>query len=86
MDYRPISCHDHDRLLDLATRRIPVWVRYLLQGQECRLQGLILDVYTRDGAEFLRMDQGEPIRLDALLEVDGRPFGQAGNCGVVTGD
>lgn len=73
--YQPISCSAHDQLLALATLR-----------QECRLtisaddggttdiHGIIEDVYTRAGAEYLRLRDGTIFRLDRIQALDGRPL------------
>jgi Rho-binding antiterminator len=73
--YQPISCSGHDQLLALATLR-----------QECRLtvnvkdggttdiRGIIEDVYTRDGAEYLRLRDGSIFRLDHIQALDGQPL------------
>ena len=40
------------------------------------LEASLVDVFARDGAEWLRLDSGREIRLDRLVEVDGHPFGR----------
>jgi Rho-binding antiterminator len=65
-DYRPIACADHERLEFAAlTKR---WLGLAVDGQAQRL--LPLDVYTRDGAEWLqaRTEAGElvTLRLDRI--------------------
>lgn len=65
-DYRPIACADHERLEFAALTR--QWLELGVDGARQRL--LPLDVYTRDGAEWLRaeMEGGEQVtvRLDRL--------------------
>ena len=72
--YAPISCSGHDQLLAFATLR-----------KECRLtvdaedgvkdvSGVIVDVYTRAGAEYLRLRDGSVFRLDRIRALDGRPM------------
>jgi len=65
-DYRPIPCVQHERLEFAALKK---------QGLELTVDGapqrlLPLDVYTRDGAEWLdaQTESGEmlTLRLDAL--------------------
>lgn len=59
--YRPIACADHERLeLAALTRQ---WLDLRVDGAVLRL--LPLDVYTRDGAEWLvaRNETGETIKL-----------------------
>jgi len=64
--YQPIPCIQHERLEYAALTR--QWLDVKVDGTVQRL--LPLDVYTRDGAEWLqaRDEVGEPVtlRLDAL--------------------
>jgi len=69
-DYRPIPCSDHERLefAALKRQRIEVTVK---SGSSSEVQRLLpLDVYTRDGAEWLtaQTPAGDVVtlRLDAL--------------------
>lgn len=85
-DYRPVSCGLHSEYELLAMRRAWVWLDLALpegplDGVKCRL----LEVRTRDGAEFLEgvTVDGEPFayRLDQVRAVrtgDGR---QISGCG-----
>jgi Rho-binding antiterminator len=64
--YAPIPCAQHERLEFAALKR--QWLDVKVDGAAQRL--LPLDVYTREGAEWLRAetDRGEEItlRLDRL--------------------
>jgi len=70
----PLDCHVHDVLEAAATRGVRVHL-VIEDNAGCRReeQGRIVDFFTRDGAEFLRTDEGVEIRLDRLLEVNGEP-------------
>lgn len=75
--YAPIDCGLHDELQLLAMRRreVDLRVRAEAEGDPAReLRDRIVDVYTRGGAEWIRLGSGEEIRLDRLVEVDGRAF------------
>lgn len=65
-EYRPIACSDHERLEFAALTK--QWLDVRVGGAAQRL--LPLDVYTRDGAEWLlaRTESGEQLtlRLDSL--------------------
>ena len=69
-DYRPIACADHERLEFAALTR--QWLEVNVgQGDRAGPQRLLpLDVYTRDGAEWLlaETEAGEQLtlRLDRL--------------------
>lgn len=67
MDYQPIPCEQHERLEFAVLRRIPLHLK-LQDGRE--LLGLVLDVYTQDGAEWLKFRDAseveETLRLDQI--------------------
>lgn len=69
--YRPINCSFHDVLLDRATRRKTVIVQYLSENAVRETAGIINDVLTKNGAEYMVLDNGQTIRLDFLKSVDG---------------
>lgn len=70
--YIPISCAIHDKLVDLAVRKKASDLRVRGDsGEEQVVTGVIVDVFTRDGAEYLRLEEGDLIRLDRLVTVDG---------------
>lgn len=65
-DYRPIACADHERLEFAALTK--QWLDVAVGGMVQRM--LPLDVYTRDGAEWLQAQTGAgdvvTLRLDTL--------------------
>ena len=70
-DYQPISCGLHSEYELLAMRRARVsLVHRDDQGVEHCLQGRVEDVFTRQGAEYLRLklEDGETrdLRLDRI--------------------
>lgn len=70
--YRPISCDFHDLLEVLALQRRAATLRFLDDdGGIVQRRGVITDLYAREGAEYLALDGGEPLRLDRLVAVDG---------------
>lgn len=72
--YLPISCAVHDRLLSLATLREEC--ELTLEGPPGaprRVRGVIADVYSRGGAEYLRLQDGATIRLDEIRALNGLP-------------
>ncbi len=72
-EYRPIACIEHEKLEFAVLKRQALELVCL--GPDKRLitvRALPQDVYTRDGAEWLRFTAGpagaaEVIRLDAIL-------------------
>lgn len=70
--YRPISCDFHSELELLALRRSPVEIHYRSSdGAAATLHAPILDLYTRNGEEFLLLPGQKELRLDSLISVNG---------------
>ena len=69
-DYRPIACSDHERLEFAALKQQWLDVKVTTGDWAGRHRLLPLDVYTRDGAEWLvaKTESGEQLtlRLDCL--------------------
>jgi Rho-binding antiterminator len=72
-DYQPINCEFHDLLEAAATRRQRILIEYLDEaGQPKRTSAMVVDVKSKEGAEYLYTDDSSVIRLDRLVAVDGR--------------
>jgi Rho-binding antiterminator len=79
--YHPIDCSLHDRLEAAATLRKIVAISYRnSQGELVEIEDRILDIFTRDGAEYLRLNGASEIRLDDLRSVDGVVFEPGLDC------
>ena len=69
--YEPVSCDYHDELEAAAMHRNRVALEFDLGGIAQRGNGQIADVYTSNGAEWVRFvsDDGGPveIRLDHII-------------------
>lgn len=75
LPYRPISCAVHDEMLALATMRRECELAVIsADGSWQRVRGIIEDVYSRNGAEYLQLRGGETYRLDRIRALDGRPI------------
>ena len=74
--YIPISCSYYDRLEALAVRRTEVEIVYQKHGEDVERTtlGTIDDVYSKGGAEYVRLNTGEIVRLDTLVSVNGIPL------------
>jgi Rho-binding antiterminator len=73
--YDPISCSVHDEFLALATLRRSCELTVVLSdGQTQTVSGVIADVYTRAGAEYLQLRDGPTFRLDQIRALNGRPL------------
>lgn len=71
-DYVPINCEFHDVLEARAVQRRIVALHYLDEDGQTRLtHSRIVDVYAQSSMEFIRLEQGAPIRLDRIIGIDG---------------
>lgn len=75
--YQPIPCAQHERLEYAALRHTPVRLTYE-DPAPCTETVFITDVFTRDGAEWLRFrnEHGEDktVRLDRIVEFRELPI------------
>jgi transcriptional antiterminator Rof (Rho-off) len=70
--YEPIACDYHDQLEAAAMHRSDVELEFELDGVTQRERGRVEDVYTANGAEFIRFagDSGSlEIRLDHIISM-----------------
>jgi Rho-binding antiterminator len=70
--YQPISCDYHDELEAAAMHKERIALEFELEGVPQSESGVVEDVYTADGAEFIRFraDQGPlEIRLDHIISM-----------------
>ena len=72
--YKLVSCDFHDQLEAFATLRQKCEIVYHNSADEIvEAQGLIVDVYSANKADFLKLKDGTEIRLDKLVSVNGIP-------------
>lgn len=68
--YQPIDCGFHDQILEKATLRVPTQITYLDDEADIQtVKDVIEDVYTREGAEYMRLRSGLTIRLDKIRDL-----------------
>jgi len=70
--YEPVSCDYHDELEAAAMHKQQVELEFDLDGVTQRETGTIADVYTADGAEFVKFVAGAgpvDIRLDHIISM-----------------
>ncbi len=70
--YEPVSCDYHDQLEAAAMHRTEVELEFDLNGVSQKERGRVEDVYTADGAEFIRFatDSGPvEVRLDHIISM-----------------
>jgi Rho-binding antiterminator len=71
--YQPVSCDYHDQLEAAAMHRSEVELEFELDGATQKERGRVVDVYTSDGAEFIRFSTGDgplEIRLDHIISMN----------------
>jgi Rho-binding antiterminator len=70
--YQPVSCDYHDQLEAASMRKKDVELEFDLDGVTQNERGKIADVYTSNGAEFVKFvsDSGAvDIRLDQIISM-----------------
>ena len=73
-DYRPINCSYYDELEAIATLRKRVQLIYESENEPVTLESVgILNLYAKEKEEFVVLTNRQTIRLDYLVEVDGKP-------------
>ncbi len=70
--YQSISCSYYDQLEAYATRRTVCTITYSANGEQTAT-GVIVDLFAKEGAEYLTLDTGAVIRLDHLISINGVP-------------
>ena len=70
--YEPVSCDYHDQLEEAAMHKKDVELEFDLEGVAQRDRGKIADVYTAQGAEWVRFLSSRgplEIRLDHIISL-----------------
>jgi Rho-binding antiterminator len=71
--YQPVSCDYHDELEAAAMHKKEVELEFDLEGVIQKERGKIMDVYTANGAEFVKFqsDDDAPIeiRMDKIVSM-----------------
>lgn len=78
--YQPINCGVYDQLLVWASQKIEVSVTYQKDDSLEFDKGIIADVYTKDKAEYLKLESGIKIRLDYLITINDIDLPSLNNC------
>jgi Rho-binding antiterminator len=74
-DYYLVDCDFHDQLEALATLRQMCQICYsTITGEIVEVQSQIIDVYSANKADFLKLKDGTEVRLDHLVSVNGQPI------------
>lgn len=73
-DYTPIACASYDELGLRMMRETPTVLTLRRDdGTEHTRTAIIRDIYSQDGAEYVRLDTDDTIRLDHIVAVHDAP-------------
>ncbi|MFK7981948.1 MAG: hypothetical protein AB8G86_18355 [Saprospiraceae bacterium] len=71
--YQPINCHFYDELELLAIRQKRCLIVYFDEAKnQLEKSAVIIDFKIIAAAEFMLLKDGDKIRLDRLIAVDGK--------------
>ena len=72
--YQAVSCGFYDELEALATLHRICTIRYRIEtGEAVSTESKIIDLYTANKSEFIKLQDRTEIRLDRLISVDDKP-------------
>jgi len=72
-EYHPIDCNYYDELVLLAMRKKICEIVYRdAIGEQITEKATIVDVYTKEKAEYIKLSNDKVIRLDNLISADGK--------------
>lgn len=69
--YQPINCNFYDILEANAVLKKVVLIEYFESGNLKSIDNRIVDLFIKDKAEYMRLENGLEIRLDTIYAVDG---------------
>lgn len=79
--YQPINCNFYDILEATATLRKTAKIVFIEAEKEVVLFSKIIDLYAKDGVEYMVLEKEKTIRLDVLVSVDDQ-FLEGFSCGI----
>ncbi len=72
-EYKMVSCDFEDQLEAWSTLRQSCKITYRsTESALVEAEGLIVDIYSADKADFLKLKDGTVIRLDKIVSVNGK--------------
>ncbi|MFK7947616.1 MAG: hypothetical protein AB8G11_08505 [Saprospiraceae bacterium] len=78
--YKPIDCNFYDILEANAVLRKIVLIEYRDNDKLKSIENRIVDLFIKDKAEYMRLENDLEIRLDMIHSVDGNIL--KGFCGI----
>ena len=80
MPYKPINCNFYDILLANATLKKSCKIVYIEQDKTHEVTAIILDIFSRKGAEFMTLDNDIEIRLDKIVSINHQVMPKTKHC------
>jgi len=74
LKYKPIACSLHDLLLEKATLGTISRIKFTKDRVQHIVNAKIIDVYSKNKAEFMQLDNGKVVRLDTIISIDNTVF------------
>jgi Rho-binding antiterminator len=72
-DYKPVNCDFYDELEALATLKKDSEIVFRADNEaKSVIHGRIANLYIRDRVEYMKLNNGLEIRLDRIIEIDGK--------------
>ncbi len=76
-NYKPIACGTYDELESLAVQRTICQIQFQSEDSVESVQSRIVDIYSRNKEEFIKIEDGREIRLDRLHSLNGNSVGDS---------
>lgn len=73
-NYIPINCSFYDYLEEAATLKQVAVINYFKNGLSARIESRIKTLFIKDKVEFMELENGQSIRLDNLINFNGKPL------------
>ncbi|MBU2494719.1 MAG: hypothetical protein KJ571_19015 [Bacteroidetes bacterium] len=78
MEYKPIACGLYDELELLALKNVKVLIKFIDEhGKIIKCNSVISELFSENKVEYIKLTEGQVIRLDNLVDVNGKQFGSS---------
>lgn len=70
-DYKPVACDIYEAMESFAVKHQTCRIKFTNEQNTIETQGCrIVDVFSKDGEEFIRLDDDRAIRLDHIIATE----------------
>lgn len=78
MEYKPIDCGLYDELELLALKKEKTVIKFTDEHGKIKIcNSVITDLFSENKVEYIKLTEDQVIRLDNLVEVNGKQFGSS---------